>query len=143
MSRYNHTICIEGSTCDYPNKYHNDISNEGKLKIGFESCFSYDTNANSATTFEHMKCFFHWMYENNFFITYNIIYDTKDGCKNKNWCANAMWLLSVVEFTYIMIIYIWNNTPGRRISKVDGINLYDKTYLKPKIWMIGTEESDS
>ena len=43
----------------------------------FHSHFSDDSAENVATTFEHMKKFIHWMYENNFLIKDAIIYDTK------------------------------------------------------------------
>ena len=37
---FNHTLSIEGSTCEYHNKYHNFVSNEEKVKIYFHSHFS-------------------------------------------------------------------------------------------------------
>ena len=80
------------------------------------------------------------MYDNNLFIKYGIIYDTKDGCSKKcRQCENLMWLLYALEFTYRVIIYRCMNDPGRGRSKIDGINGSGKTYLKQKICMIGTE----
>ena len=82
---FNHTLSIEGSDCEYHNKYHNDERNQENVKMDFHSHFSNDSAHNSATTFEHMNKFIHWMYENNFFINYGIIYDTTDVCiKNTN-----------------------------------------------------------
>ena len=87
---FNHNIYIEGSTCDYHNKYHNDISNQGKVKYEFQSHFSDGFAQNAATTFEHTKKFIHWMYDNKLFIKGGIIYDTTDGCRIQYRCANTM-----------------------------------------------------
>ena len=46
--------------------------------MDFHSHFSDDSDQNAATTFENMKEFIHWMYENKLFINDGIIYDTKD-----------------------------------------------------------------
>ena len=77
-----------------------------------------------------MKIFIHWMYENNLFIKDGIIYDTAYGCSNKCRRENAIWLLSVLKFTYRVIIYIFINNLSHRRSKIDGINGSDKTHLK-------------
>ena len=89
----NRTLPIEVSTCEYQNKYHNDVSNEGKLKIYFHSHFLDNSVQNTATTFDHMEKFIHWIYENNLFIKDGIIYDTTDGCNKQYRCENSMWLL--------------------------------------------------
>ena len=73
---FNHTLSIESSMCEYCNKYPNDESNNGKVKMNFHSHFSDYSAHNSATTFDHMKKFIHWMYEGIFFIKDGIIYDT-------------------------------------------------------------------
>ena len=36
---FNHNESIEGSTFEYNNKYHNDISNQEKVKMDFQSHF--------------------------------------------------------------------------------------------------------
>ena len=59
------------------------------MKMDFHSHFSYDSAQNSATTFEHMKKFIHWMYEGNLFIKYGIIYDTTDGCIKQYICRGG------------------------------------------------------
>ena len=66
--RETHTIYIEGSTCDYHNKYHNDVKNQVKVKMDFHSHFSDESSHNAATTFLDIKIFIHWMYDNIFFI---------------------------------------------------------------------------
>ena len=35
-------LSVEGSTYEYHNKYHNDVSNEGKVKVGFTFNFQID-----------------------------------------------------------------------------------------------------
>ena len=47
---FNITISIEGSTCEYHNKHHNDKSNGGKVNIEFHSPFSDESAQNAATT---------------------------------------------------------------------------------------------
>ena len=37
-------------------------------------------------------------------IKYGIIYDTTDGCRKQYQYENAMWIVSVLVFTYIVII---------------------------------------
>ena len=70
------------------------------------------------------------MYENKLFIKDGIIYDNIHGCRKQYKYANAMCLLSVLTFTYRVIIDGWINAPGHGISKIGGINGSDKTYLK-------------
>ena len=77
---FNCTISIEISTCNYHNKCHNNLSNEVKAKMDFNSHFSNDYDHNETTTFEHMKKFILWMYNRILFIKDIIIYDTTDGC---------------------------------------------------------------
>ena len=72
------------------------------------------------------------MYENNVFINYGIIYDTKDGCIKQYRCANSMWLLYVLLFIYRVIIHRCINAPGHS-RKIDENNVSEKTYLKQKI----------
>ena len=67
--------------------------------MDFQSHFSDGYAHNGATTFEHMEAFINWMYENNLFIKYGIIYDTANGCSKQYICKNSMWLLSVLVFT--------------------------------------------
>ena len=70
------------------------------------------------------------MYENNLFIKDCIICDTSDGCRKQYRCKNVIWILSALEFTYIVIIYIFINSLGNGRSKIDGINGSENTYLK-------------
>ena len=45
-----------------------------------------------------------------------------------------------MEFTYRVIIDKYINAPCHERSKKNGSNISDKTYLKQKMCMIGTEE---
>ena len=85
---FNRTFSIEGSTCEYHNKYQNDVSNQGNVKMDLHLHFSDDSAQNAATTFQHIKKFIHWMYENNLFINNGIIYDTTYGCSKQYICSN-------------------------------------------------------
>ena len=98
--------------------------------MDFHSHFSDDSDNNVATKFEHIKKFIHWMNENNLFIKYSIIYDTKYEFSKQYICANTMWLLSVLEFTKIVILDRFINYPGHGRSKIDGINGSNNTYFK-------------
>ena len=89
---------IEGSTCEYHNKYHNYVSNQGKVHIDFCSHLLDASDQNEATTFEHVKKFIHWMYDTNLFIKDVIIYATTDGCIKQYQCENSMGVLSVLSF---------------------------------------------
>ena len=82
-----------------------------------------------------MKKFVHWMYENNFIIKNGIIYDTTDGCSRQFVCSNTMCLLSILAFTYRVIVDKCINYPGN----IDGINGSGKVILKRKICMMGTK----
>ena len=72
--------------------------------MSFHSHVSDDSAQNSATRFEHMKKIVKFMYENNLFIKYGTIYNTTYGCSKQNRCENVMWILSVLVFTYIVIL---------------------------------------
>ena len=54
-----------------------------------------------------------------------------------------MWLLSVLIFTHIVIIDRCIHSSGRGRINVDVIHGYDKSYLRQKMFMIGTEESNN
>ena len=56
-------IYIEVSTCEYHDKYHNDVSHEVNVNMDFHSHFLYDSAQNAYTTFEHIKNIIHWIYE--------------------------------------------------------------------------------
>ena len=127
---FNCVISIEGITSEYHNKYHNGVSNKGKAKMGFHSQFSDESYHNAATKFENIKKFIHWIYENNLFIKYGIIYYTTYGCIKQYMCANEMWILSVLAFTYRVIIDIFVNSPGRGRRNIYSINGSNKTHFK-------------
>ena len=74
--------------------------------MDLHSQFSDDSSQSVATTFEHMKKFIHWMYENNLFINDGIISGTTDGCSKQYICGNKMLILSVLSFTYRVVIDI-------------------------------------
>ena len=78
-----------------------------------------------------------------FFIKDGIIYDTIYGCSKKYQFENSMWILSALVFTYRVIIYICIYAPDLGRRKIDDINGSDKIYLKQKMFMIGTEESNN
>ena len=69
------------------------------------------------------------MYDINLHIKYGIIYDNTYGYRKQYRCANAVWLLSVLEFTYRVIIYTRINAPDHGRSKIDGINESYNTYF--------------
>ena len=66
--------------------------------MDFHSHFPDDSDKNTAATFENMKKIINWMYNDNLFIKYGIICDTKYVCSKQYRCANEMWLLYVLEF---------------------------------------------
>ena len=78
-----------------------------------------------------------WSYEHfhsldvwgNVFIKDCIIYDNTDVCIKQYRCANELWILSVLSFTYKVVIYRYINAPGHGRRKTDGINGSDKLYL--------------
>ena len=88
-----------------------------------------------------MKNFIQRMYGNNFFIKDGIIYETTDRCFKQYKCTNEIWLLSVLVFTYRVIIDRCINYPGNGIRKIYVINWPDNSYLRRKNCIIGTEES--
>ena len=77
--------------------------------MDFHSHFSDSSGQNEATTFEHMIKFIHWMYEHNLFIKCGIIFVTKDVCSKQCICENEIWLLSVLGFTYRVMVDICFN----------------------------------
>ena len=102
---FNFNLSIEVSNCDYHDKYRNYSSNDANVKMDFHPHFSDDSAHNTATICEHMKTIIHWMYEEHLFIHDGIIYDTTDGCNKQYVCANELWQLLVLSFTYRGIIY--------------------------------------
>ena len=72
------------------------------------------------------------MYDNKFSIKYGIIYDTTYGYGKRYRCANPMLLLSILEFTQILIIDRCINAPDHGRIKIDGIYGYKK-YLNKNV----------
>ena len=103
------------------------------MKIGFRSHFSDNSAQNFATTFDNMKKLIHWMYDNNLFVNYSIIYAITYRFIKKYICANSMWILSILVFTHRVIIDRYINSPGRDRIKIDCINGSDKTCFKNKL----------
>ena len=96
--------------------------------MDFHSHFSNDPAHNADTTFEYMNKFIHWFYDNEFPMKDGIIYYTKYGCSKKYRFENAMCLLSILEFTHIVIIYRCINDPGHGRIKIYGTNGSNKTH---------------
>ena len=68
-----------------------------------------------------MKKFIHWMYKNNLFIKYCIIYDSIYGCSKHYRCANSMWVVYVLSFTHRVIIDRCIDDTGHGIIIVYGL----------------------
>ena len=98
----------------------------------FKSHVSDDSAKNAGTAFEHIKVFINWIYENNLFIKNGIIYDIKYVCSKQYRYANTMQILSVLAFTYRVIIDRCINYPVHVRRKIDGINGSYKLYLRQK-----------
>ena len=94
--------------------------------MDFHSHFSDDSAQNSAIKLEDMKFFIYCVCQNNFFIKDGIIYETTDRCFKQYKCTNEMWLLSVLVFTYRVIIDRCINYPINWRNKLYGINGSDK-----------------
>ena len=69
------------------------------------------------------------MYENKFFIKDGVIYDTIYGFIKQYICANAIWLLLVLTFTYRVKIDKCVSCPFHGGIKIDGINGSDYSCL--------------
>ena len=121
-SGLNHTLSIEGSTCKYHDKYCNYGINEENKKMKFHSYFSDDSAHNASTICKYMKKFINWMYNENLVINDGIIYNTTDGCSKQYICANSLWNLLVLLFTYTVVINRYINAPVHEIIKIYGIN---------------------
>ena len=89
-----------------------------------------------------MEKFIDLIYVKNLCINDGITYYTTDEWSKQYRCENAMWLLSVLECTYMLIMARLNNTPGHEKSKIYDINRSDKTNFY-KLRMIGTKESNN
>ena len=99
----------------------------------FHSHFSDEYDQNIDTAFKHMKIFIHWMHENNLFIKDSIIYVNIDVGRKKYICENSIWLLYVLEFTYILIIDVCINDPGHSRTIIYGIHEYEKTHINKNV----------
>ena len=90
--------------------------------MDFYSHFTVKSAHNAATTFEHTKKLIHWIYNNKTFTKDVIIYDTAYGCSKQYICPNAMWILSLLAFTHILIVNRCIYDPGHVGIKIYGIN---------------------
>ena len=52
------------------------------------------------------------------------------GCANKYRCSLSIYLMTVLSYSYCIIMYCKINAPGYGNNVVDGLNTTDKHYLK-------------
>ena len=71
-----------------------------------------------------MKNSVHWMYSDNLVINDGIIYDNTYGWRKIYIFANELWNLSVLKFTYRVVIDKCINDPLHGRSKIYGINSF-------------------
>ena len=55
-----------------------------------------------------------------------------DSCANEYWSALAIYLMTVLSYSYGIIMDCAINAPGHGNNVVDGPNATDKRYLKEK-----------
>ena len=60
------------------------------MNMDFHSHFSDESAQNKKTSFEHMEKLIHWIYDNNLFIKYGIIYDDAYRYSKQYRCVNSM-----------------------------------------------------
>ena len=65
-----------------------------------------------------------------------------DGCTKKYRCSLAIFLITVLSYSYDIIMDCSVNAPGLENNSVDGLNAIDKRYLNGKIERIGKLESN-
>ena len=94
---------------------------------------------NTATIFEHMKSSFNGCTIIIFFVKDGILYDNKYGYRKQYICANTMWLLSVLGFTYIVIRDTCINATCNGRRKIYGMNGSANKNSKYIFCIIGTE----
>ena len=66
-----------------------------------------------------------------------------DGCAKKFMCDLAIYLMTVLSYSYGIITDHVINSPGHGNNVVDGINATDKRYLKGKMEVIGKLASNN
>ena len=58
------------------------------------------------------------------------VWEDTTGCAKQYRCALAIYLISVLSSSYVIIMYRAINASGRGKKFVDGLNTMDKRYLK-------------
>ena len=61
------------------------------------------------------------------------VWEDTDGCANKYRCALAIYLMTILSYSYGIILDRAINAPVHEKNVVDGINATYKHYLKEQI----------
>ena len=113
----------------------------------FHSFLSDNSKQDSSTTTAHIKKLISLLKNKNISTTsLSKIRENTDGCAEKYRCASAMYLMSVMSQTYLIIIDLGIIAPGHGEEVVDGLNAVDKGYiyqLMPKVQLPGSVIFDS
>ena len=67
----------------------------------------------------------------------SIVWEDTYGCAKQYICALTIYLITVLSYSYGIIIYRKINSPGHGNNVVDGLNAMDKRYLKGGVVRIG------
>ena len=58
------------------------------------------------------------------------VWEYTDGCANQYRCTLAIYLMTMLSYSYGIIMNRAINSPGHEDNVVDGLNATDKCYLK-------------
>ena len=116
--------------------------NDSSSCLEFHSHFSDDSRHDASTTNAHMMKMIDNMRQKNQDISECTIWESTDGCSKQYRCGAALYFLSYVSDKYNIIVDRMIGVPGYGKDIIYGINSCDKRYLKGKMCMVGTPETD-
>ena len=64
------------------------------------------------------------------------VWEGTDGCAKQYMCALAKYLITVLSYSYSIVLDRANSSPWHGKNVVDGINTKDKSYLKGEMKFI-------
>ena len=120
-----------------------DVSmNSSISRLQFHLHFSDDTRQYASITNAHMMKMIDKLKLENQELSGCTDWESTDGCSKQYHCGSILYLLSYISLKKKIIKDCMIGAPGYGKYLVDGINVYDKRYLKGKMCMIGTPEVD-
>jgi hypothetical protein len=108
--------------------------------MGMHSHFLDTSRQDAQMTHMHLEVLLDYLFENLILQKGGLLLDDTDGCTKQYWSATALYLLSLIAVTYVIVYDRVIRAPGHGKNEVDGLNAVDKRFITEKMSLVVTPE---